>query len=124
MIDRSLTARPHSLSLSLYFSGAELAVFMQTTRGKDQVIYHGQPFILDKDITLKSGRKKRVWRCNQWWSGKCRARIFTVGDHVWPLKNEHTHADVITRKKRVARPKVLVIAKALGRAAGGGRSSE
>lgn len=100
---------PLSLSISVSLPGAELAVFSQTMRGKDQVIYHGQPFILDKDIVLRSGEKKRVWRCNQWWSGKCRARIFTVGDHVWPLKNEHTHTEVIRRKKRVARPKAVVV---------------
>lgn len=74
-------------------------------RGKDQVIYHGQPFILDKDIRLKDGALKRVWRCNQWWSGKCRARIFTVGLQVFPLKREHTHLEVVMRKKRETKPK-------------------
>ena len=74
-------------------------------RGKAQVNYHGQPFILDKDVQLKNGVVKRIWRCNRWWSSKCRARIFTLGPYVWPLKNEHTHEDAIRRKKRVPKAK-------------------
>lgn len=79
----------------------EVAVFTRTMRDKDQVIYHGQPYILDKEVPLKSGSLKRIWRCNQWWRQKCRARIYTVGGSVWPMKNLHTHQDVVKRKKRV-----------------------
>lgn len=92
----------------LCITSLELAVFTRTMRGKDQVMYHGQPFILEREIPLKNGQSKRVWRCNQWWSGKCRARLFTIDSCVWPLKQEHTHIGVVTRKKRVRRitPKV------------------
>ncbi|GAB0086323.1 FLYWCH-type domain-containing protein [Sergentomyia squamirostris] len=40
-------------------------------RGKDQVIYMGQPFIFDKYVQLTTGVQKKVWRCNQWWSQRC-----------------------------------------------------
>lgn len=94
-----------SLYMSVCSSDVEVAVFSRTMRGKDQVIYHGQPYILDKEVTLSNGRLKRIWRCNQWWQKKCRARLFTVDGLIWPMKNEHTHADVIKRKQRTVRPK-------------------
>lgn len=59
-------------------------------------------------MKMKYGGEKRYWRCNQWWSRKCRARVYTVGDEVFPLKAEHTHTDVGTRKKREKRQKPVV----------------
>lgn len=79
------------------------AEFSQTTRGRDQLIFCGQPFIYEKGITLPNGNYKKLWRCNQWWNKKCRARVFTIDDTVTPLNKYHTHEDIIRRKKRVSR---------------------
>lgn len=79
------------------------AEFSQTTRGRDQLIFCGQPFIYEKGITLPNGTYKKLWRCNQWWNKKCRARVFTIDDTVTPLNKYHTHEDIIRRKKRVSR---------------------
>lgn len=104
-------------SVSCYGTGSDLhwifvfccildrVIFTRTMRGKEQVIFHGQPFIQDKEVQLKGGITKRIWRCNQWWSGKCRARISTINDAVTILKDEHTHSEVVMRKKRAVRPK-------------------
>lgn len=104
------------VDLTLTSSPSEVAIFTRTMRGKDQVNYHGQPFILERDIKLKNGVMKRVWRCNQWWSGKCRARIFTMGIYVWTLRSDHTHEGVITRKKRLCRAKAAPLVGAAAEA--------
>ncbi len=79
------------------------AVFSHTTRGREQLIYYGQPFIYEKFLTCPTGEIKKLWRCNQWWNRKCRARVFTINDLVTPLNKYHTHEDIITRKKRVSK---------------------
>ncbi|XP_055695338.1 modifier of mdg4-like isoform X17 [Lutzomyia longipalpis] len=86
--------------------GCAAAIYERTMRGKDQVIYMGQPFIFDKFVQLSNGIEKRIWRCNQWWNKKCRARIYTIGDIVTPINKLHTHADIIKRKKRTIKKKV------------------
>ncbi|XP_034137654.1 uncharacterized protein LOC117589639 [Drosophila guanche] len=68
-----------------------------------QLIYGGQPFIFEKTLKLSSGEEKRFWRCNQWWNQKCRSRVFTVNDIVFPLNRFHTHEEIVRRKKRVRR---------------------
>lgn len=42
------------------------AVYTQTTRGKEQLIFCGQPFIYEKSLRLPTGETKKLWRCNQW----------------------------------------------------------
>lgn len=79
------------------------AEFSQTTRGRDQLIFCGQPFVYEKLATLASGEEKKLWRCNQWWNQRCRARVFTIGGTVTPLNKYHTHQDIIKRKKRESR---------------------
>lgn len=107
------------------------AVYTQTTRGKEQLLFCGQPFIYEKSIRLPTGQSKRLWRCNQWcdifssfnlcrliiwglwfnwwhlsyyrWNKKCRARVYTIGDVITPLQRLHTHEEVIHRKKRVTK---------------------
>ncbi|XP_059611358.1 modifier of mdg4-like isoform X16 [Phlebotomus argentipes] len=86
--------------------GCAAAIYERTMRGKDQVIYMGQPFIFDKYVQLSNGIEKRIWRCNQWWNKKCRARIYTIGDLVTPINKLHTHADIIKRKKRTTKKRV------------------
>lgn len=72
-------------------------------RGKDQLMYLGQPFIFEKTIRNTEFGDKKIWRCNQWWSQKCRARVYTVGKFVTPLNKFHTHVDVIKRKRRMTK---------------------
>ncbi|XP_031625135.1 modifier of mdg4-like isoform X9 [Contarinia nasturtii] len=79
------------------------AVYTQTTRGKEQLIFMGQPFIYEKSIRLPDGETKKLWRCNQWWNKKCRARVFTIADKVTPLQLYHKHTEIIYRKKRVTK---------------------
>lgn len=79
------------------------AEFTTTTRGRDQLIFCGQPFIYEKGMQLANGVQKKMWRCNQWWNKRCRARVYTIGDLVTPLNKYHTHEDIIKRKKRVSR---------------------
>ncbi|XP_055304403.1 modifier of mdg4-like isoform X7 [Sitodiplosis mosellana] len=81
------------------------AVYAQTTRGKEQLIFCGQPFIYEKSIRLPSGQMKKLWRCNQWWNKKCRARVFTIGETITILQKFHTHEEIIHRKKRVVKKK-------------------
>lgn len=90
------------------FAGCAAAIYERTMRGKDQVIYMGQPFIFDKYVQLTNGIEKRIWRCNQWWNKKCRARIYTIGDLVTPINKLHTHADIIKRKKRTTKKRVAL----------------
>lgn len=42
------------------------AVYSQTTRGKEQLIFCGQPFIYEKSVRMPNGQMKKFWRCNQW----------------------------------------------------------
>lgn len=79
------------------------AIFTRTTRGKEQLIYCGQPFIYEKNLIVNGGVQKKFWRCNQWWNERCRARVYTLGDIVTPLNKYHTHDEVIKRKKRVSK---------------------
>lgn len=79
------------------------AEFTTTTRGREQLIFCGQPFIYEKGISLANGGQKKLWRCNQWWNKRCRARVYTIADVVTPLNKYHTHEDIIKRKKRVSR---------------------
>ena len=79
------------------------AKFSHTTRGREQLIFCGQPFIYEKGITLPTGEMKKLWRCNQWWNQKCRSRVYTINDTVTTLNKYHTHEDIIKRKKRVSK---------------------
>lgn len=76
-------------------------------RGKIQLIYQGQPFVLEKVIT-KGDNERKIWRCNQWWNEKCRARVFTVNNIITPLNRFHTHEDIIRRKPRTKKPKIEI----------------
>lgn len=49
-----------------YELGGFKAVYSQTTRGKDQLIFCNQPFIYEKCIRMPNGQMKKFWRCNQW----------------------------------------------------------
>lgn len=82
------------------------AIFAQTTRGKEQLIFCGQPFIYEKRVILPDGQVKKLWRCNQWWNKRCRARVYTIDDTVTTLNKYHTHEDIIRRKKRIAKKKI------------------
>jgi FLYWCH zinc finger domain len=81
----------------------QFAVFSLTMRGKEQLIYQGQPFIFEKLMQLGDGKCKKIWRCNQWWNEKCRARVFTIDQLVTPLNKFHTHEDIIKRKRRTVK---------------------
>lgn len=72
-------------------------------RGKDQLLYLGQPFILEKCKKLSGEQTKKIWRCNQWWSQKCRARVYTIGNTITTLNRFHTHEEIIKRKKRMTK---------------------
>lgn len=48
---------------------------------------------------------KKLWRCNQWWNKRCRARVYTINNVVKTLNKFHTHEEIIKRKKRVAKKK-------------------
>lgn len=43
------------------------AIYSQTTRGKEQLLFCGQPFIYEKSVRMPSGEMKKFWRCNQWY---------------------------------------------------------
>lgn len=81
------------------------AEFAHTTRGREQLIFLGQPFVYEKQNTLPNGEIKKLWRCNQWWNKRCRARVFTINNIVSILNKYHTHEEIIKRKKRVAKKK-------------------
>lgn len=90
-----------------------IARYSQTTRGKIQLLYLGQPFVFEKDVKGHNEEVlRKIWRCNQWWNEKCRARVYTIGDNITPLNKFHTHAHVINRKPRVSKKKLLVSPKA------------
>uniref|UniRef100_A0A182PMZ2 FLYWCH-type domain-containing protein n=1 Tax=Anopheles epiroticus TaxID=199890 RepID=A0A182PMZ2_9DIPT len=80
-----------------------VAVFSTTMRGKEQLVYKGQPFVFEKLVLTATGQSKKIWRCNQWWNQKCRARVYTIDDHITPLNRYHTHSDIVKRKQRVAK---------------------
>lgn len=87
-----------------YFITDDLkAKFSQTSRGKTQLLYLGQPFVFEKSVKDSNGKtpERKVWRCNQWWNEKCRARVFTIEDRITPLNQFHTHSQIINRKRRV-----------------------
>lgn len=74
-------------------------------RGKDQLLYLGQPFIFEKNVKSQCYEKK-IWRCNQWWNQKCRARVYTIENLITPINKFHTHEDVITRKQRTKKERL------------------
>jgi hypothetical protein len=74
-------------------------------RGKTQLLYLGQPFIFEKTIRAQDGNERNIWRCNQWWNEKCRARVYTVDNKITPLNKYHTHSEIINRKRRVVKKK-------------------
>uniref|UniRef100_A0A182JNK2 FLYWCH-type domain-containing protein n=1 Tax=Anopheles christyi TaxID=43041 RepID=A0A182JNK2_9DIPT len=80
-----------------------VAVFTTTMRGKEQLVYKGQPFVFEKLVLTSTGQPKKIWRCNQWWNQKCRARVYTIDDHITPLNRYHTHSDIVKRKQRVVK---------------------
>ncbi|XP_053667387.1 uncharacterized protein LOC128717110 [Anopheles marshallii] len=84
-------------------SDETLAVFTKTMRGKEQLLYMGQPFVFEKLVLTHSGQSKKIWRCNQWWNQKCRARVYTIDRQITPLNGYHTHAEIVKRKQRVVR---------------------
>lgn len=86
------------------------AQFTRTTRGRDQLIFCGQPFVYEKLAIMANGEPKKLWRCNQWWNKRCRARVYTIGETVTPLNKYHTHQEIIKRKKRVSRKMAAVVA--------------
>lgn len=72
----------------------EIAVFQSTIRGRQQLVYMGQPYVFEK-----STGDRKVWRCNQWWNArKCRARAYTIGNFVRPIQKYHTHEEIVHRK--------------------------
>lgn len=87
---------------------ADQAVYATTSRGRIQLIYCGQPFIFEKTLKLETGEEKKYWRCNQWWNQKCRSRVYTVNNVITPLNSQHTHVDIVRRKKRVRKQKNIV----------------
>ncbi|XP_050084776.1 modifier of mdg4-like isoform X14 [Anopheles aquasalis] len=82
---------------------SNVAIFSTTMRGKQQLLYHGQPFVFEKEVPQRSAEPKQIWRCNQWWNQKCRARVYTVAKKVTPLNGYHTHSDIVKRKQRVVK---------------------
>uniref|UniRef100_A0A182S6H5 BEN domain-containing protein n=1 Tax=Anopheles maculatus TaxID=74869 RepID=A0A182S6H5_9DIPT len=84
-------------------SDENLAVFSKTMRGKEQLIYMGQPFVFEKLVLAHGGQSKKIWRCNQWWNQKCRARVYTIDRQITPLNRYHTHVDIVKRKQRVVK---------------------
>lgn len=85
-----------------------IARYSQTTRGKTQLLYLGQPFVFEKDVKGHNNVvERKIWRCNQWWNEKCRARVYTVDDRITPLNKFHTHSHVINRKPRINKKRSL-----------------
>ncbi|XP_035777049.1 modifier of mdg4-like isoform X29 [Anopheles albimanus] len=82
---------------------SNVAIFSTTMRGKQQLLYHGQPFVFEKEVPQGSAEPKQIWRCNQWWNQKCRARVYTIAKLVTPLNGYHTHSDIVKRKQRVVK---------------------
>ncbi|XP_055616840.1 modifier of mdg4-like isoform X8 [Toxorhynchites rutilus septentrionalis] len=84
-----------------------IAIFTTTMRGKEQLLYLGQPFVFEKLVITSTAQSKKIWRCNQWWNQKCRARVYTIGNLITPLNRYHTHSDIVKRKRRVTKKKVV-----------------
>lgn len=102
--DQKLTKH---LFLSFLEEDECIARYGQTTRGKTQLLYLGQPFVFEKDVKGNHNtQEKKIWRCNQWWNEKCRARVSTINDIIKPLNKFHTHSHVINRKPRVPKKKI------------------
>ncbi|XP_052567428.1 uncharacterized protein LOC128093746 [Culex pipiens pallens] len=80
-----------------------------TMRGKEQLLYLGQPFVFEKLVVTPTAEPKKIWRCNQWWNQKCRARVYTIGNVITPLNRYHTHSDIVKRKRRVTKKKVAPV---------------
>ncbi|XP_062698260.1 uncharacterized protein LOC134284055 [Aedes albopictus] len=78
-------------------------------RGKEQLLYLGQPFVFEKLVMTQNSTPKKIWRCNQWWNQKCRARVYTIGNVITPLNRYHTHSDIIKRKRRVTKKKATIV---------------
>lgn len=98
-----------SLSHSFLDDDEHVARYSQTTRGKTQLLYLGQPFVFEKNVKGNHNtQEKKIWRCNQWWNEKCRARVSTINDIIKPLNKFHTHSHVINRKPRVPKKKISV----------------
>jgi FLYWCH zinc finger domain len=111
MFDNSQDALVLTNFLSLLFVDEDelIARYSQTTRGKTQLLYLGQPFVFEKDVKGQSNKvEKKIWRCNQWWNEKCRARVYTVSDRITPLNKFHTHSHVINRKPRVSKARKTI----------------
>lgn len=84
-----------------------IAIFTTTMRGKEQLLYLGQPFVFEKLVVTQHAQPKKIWRCNQWWNQKCRARVYTLGNVITPLNRYHTHSDIVKRKRRVTKKKAV-----------------
>lgn len=97
-----------SLFCSSLDDDENIARYSQTTRGKTQLLYLGQPFVFEKDVKGSNNKvERKIWRCNQWWNEKCRARVYTLNERITPLNKFHTHSHVINRKPRVSKKKSL-----------------
>lgn len=88
-------------------------------RGKEQLLYLGQPFVFEKLVITQNAIPKKIWRCNQWWNQKCRARVYTIENVITPLNRYHTHSDIIKRKRRVTKKKATIVITT-GPSGGGG----
>ncbi|XP_065073203.1 modifier of mdg4-like isoform X9 [Ochlerotatus camptorhynchus] len=101
-----------------------IAIFTTTMRGKEQLLYLGQPFVFEKLVVTQNAQPKKIWRCNQWWNQKCRARVYTLGNVITPLNRYHTHSDIVKRKRRVTKKKLpsVVFTTSRGDSSGPGKS--
>lgn len=94
--------------LFLDYEDESLARYALTTRGRPSLLYLGQPFVFEKEIKgTNNSVERKVWRCNQWWNEKCRARVYTMNDRITPMNKFHTHSHVINRKPRVSKKRVF-----------------
>ncbi|XP_070506015.1 modifier of mdg4-like isoform X29 [Chironomus tepperi] len=85
-----------------------IAKYSQTTRGKTQLIFLGQPFVFEKDVKGHNNViERKIFRCNRWWDMKCRARVYVSNDRITPLNKYHTHSHVINRKSRTSKKKMF-----------------
>lgn len=102
-----------------------IAIFTTTMRGKEQLLYLGQPFVFEKLVVTSTAQSKKIWRCNQWWNQKCRARVYTIGNLITPLNRYHTHSDIVKRKRRVTKKKIVpIMSTNVSSEAGGGGGSK
>lgn len=64
--------------------------YSKTGKGKECLVYNGYVFYLDK-----MDEKKRIWKCSQYYTTKCRARIHIQGEKIvkhLPDPFYHNHA--------------------------------